>query len=113
MELDQHKPRAQRVEAWAPVEVRPPDRSPRMAILHNASATGLLLSARSKLKVGDTLELQIVTRADDGEGQTVAAEVVRLDAFAPESHWPWCFGVRFEEKHEELIEELLRRAGES
>ena len=107
MELDQHKPRAQRVEAWAPVEVRPSDKSPRLAILHNASSSGLLLSARSKLRVGETLELQIVARKNEKLAQTVSAEVVRLDGFAPESHWPWCFGLRFERQHHDLVEELL------
>jgi len=106
MEFHRRTPRAQRIHAWAPVEVEPDEGGPRLAILRNASSTGVLLSARSRPEVGQTLSLRVVTREGVDPPGAVRGHVVRVDESPEGSHWPWSFGVRFEEPIEELVDGL-------
>ncbi len=97
-----------RFQVWIPVRLDSDQLAEVVAVSHDASVGGLLLSTAEKLEVGLTLAVTFRVPPDSPVERTVAAKVVRIETNKddPDGLWPFRVAIAFTEPIQEL-EELL------
>jgi hypothetical protein len=100
VDTDDDRRRAPRERAYVGVEIRVPSGKARLAVLQDASETGVLLLTHSRVEVGDQIELGIQI---DGETRLdLAGTVVRVEPLHSDGPWRVRVGVAIDEPSLEL-----------
>jgi hypothetical protein len=95
---DSERRRSARHIACAPAHIH--DREggkPHLSLIRDLSITGALIYTRTRLEVGDTVELTLYLEGADGDkGRPTRGEVVRFERRSNGVLWPYLLGVRFD-----------------
>jgi len=94
--------------ACFPAHIQRSGGSTRMALIRDLSVSGALLFTRSRLSVGDELQLSLYLREDVTEVRPVAARVLRVEPLTADRAEVWHFraAVQFDEPLGECEEEI-------
>lgn len=102
-----------RFRVWLPVRLDSDQLTEVVAVSHDASAGGLLLSTAQPLDVGMTVAVTFRVPPDAPTERTVAGTVVRVEANKddPDGLWPYRVGISFSDPipdFEHLLKETLK-----
>lgn len=95
--------RAPRETAYVAAEISTGDGKPKLAVLQDASETGIRLLTHTRVEPGDRLEVALQLSAE--RRLLVAGAVARVEPLAPGGPWRFRVGVALDERHPELAEE--------
>jgi hypothetical protein len=98
----------QRFHVWFPVQFEAGTRRGRIAVSHDVSARGILLSAATDLEPGAEVSITFRVLPDDPEDRTVRGRVVRVEPNAddPDGLWPLRVAVEFDQPEPDLERQL-------
>jgi len=84
--------------ACAPAHIQDRNGKPHISLIRDLSVTGAMIYTRTKLDVGDSVELTLyIEGTEDDPGRATRGEVVRFEKRANGVLWPFLLGVRFEQ----------------
>lgn len=97
-----------RVQVWLPVQGD--GLAGGVAVTHDLSSNGVLLSAAGPVAVGSTVTLKLTVPPEGGREMTALGRVVRVEPNPddPDGLWRHRIAVAFDTSHEELVAAVTR-----
>ena len=98
----------ERHEVWFPVELDSVKLEQRLAVSHDVSSCGILLSAATSLDAGSKVTVTFKVLPDDALEQKLQGRIVRVEKNAddPDGLWPLRIAVEFDQPVPELQAKL-------
>ncbi|MCB9592579.1 MAG: PilZ domain-containing protein [Sandaracinaceae bacterium] len=93
---------APREAAYIAAEITVGDGKPKLAVMQDASATGLRLLTHTRVEVGDPIDVALQVEAE--RRVEVSGEVARVQTLEPGGPWRYRLGVALDEPHPDLAE---------
>ena len=104
---DSDRRRSTRHIACAPAQVQDHEGKAHISLIRDLSITGAMIYTRTKLDVGDMIELTLYLEGtEDDPGRATRGEVVRFERRVGGVLWPFLLGVRFERPLDDIEEQV-------
>lgn len=100
--------RAHRETAYIAAEIMLGEGKPKLAVMQDASETGVRLLTHTRVEKGDALEVALQLSAE--RRLVVTGHVARVEHLEPGGPWRFRVGVALDERHPELAEEATEIA---
>jgi len=97
---DEERRAAAREEAYVAAEISYGDGRPKLAVMQDASETGVRLLTHTRLEPGDSVEVSIQIAAE--RRLEFSGEIKRVDPAEGGGPWRFCIGIELDQPSEEL-----------
>ncbi|MEZ4338418.1 MAG: PilZ domain-containing protein [Sandaracinaceae bacterium] len=94
---------APRETAYVAAEIIVDDGKPKLAVMQDASESGVRLLTHTRVELGDRLEVALQLAAE--RRLVVTGHVARVEPLAPGGPWRFRVGIALDEPHPELADE--------